>query len=92
MQDVLQGIRKQTGVVLHEAYLGVPRGRTADKLFDSVGMYQLPVNILFQQNDEAVLEVQITARPSKAKVAKASEEQPAAAEGPVSTTGVDDEP
>lgn len=72
LQHVLEGVRKQTGVVLHEAYLVVPHGRSADRLFDKVGSYDLPVNILFANKNEAVLEVQVTARPSKAKGVKAT--------------------
>lgn len=65
LQDVLTGIRKQTGVVLHESYIRIPPTRSAANLFDSLGTYQLPVNIIFPNNDEAVIEVQVTARPSK---------------------------
>lgn len=87
LQHVLDGVRKQTGVVLHQSYLSVPKGRTADRLFDSVGKYELPVNIVFQRKDEAVLEVHVTARPSKAKGANKAESGAAAEEGSVAEEG-----
>ncbi len=85
MQDVLTAIRKQTGVVLHEAFIKVPPGRTAQQLINQLGDHELPANILFPNDQEAVIRVHVIARPTKASKGPAVEEGGVAEEASASS-------